>query len=180
MPEDEDPEHAVDPFAPRETLAAAGARTTRSRARAGIAPVVVKTALVAQVREGHLYVYMPPLHRLEDYLALLEVVEGAARQLRHPVAIERYPPSRDPRIAALNVTPDPGVIEVNVQPATTWTELMHLNDVRYAQAREARLATEKFMLDGRHSGTGGGNHVTLGGATPADSPLLRGLTCCAA
>ena len=29
------------------------------------------------------------------------------------------------------------------------------------------------MLDGRHTGTGGGNHVTIGGATPADSPILR-------
>jgi uncharacterized protein (DUF2126 family) len=29
------------------------------------------------------------------------------------------------------------------------------------------------MLDGRHTGTGGGNHVPPGGAPPADSPLLR-------
>ena len=176
LPKDEDPEHAVDPFAARDMLAAAGARNQRTKtaaARAAIAPVVVKTAVVAQARAGHLYVYMPPLHRVEDYLALLEAVENAARQLQQPVAIEGYPPPRDPRIAVLNVTPDPGVIEVNVQPAGTWTELIHLNDVLYAEAREARLGTEKFMLDGRHAGTGGGNHITLGGATPADSPLLR-------
>jgi uncharacterized protein (DUF2126 family) len=65
------------------------------------------------------------------------------------------------------------VIEVNIHPASDWDELSHNVTALYEEARLARLGTEKFMLDGRHTGTGGGNHVTIGGPTAADSPLLR-------
>ncbi len=134
---------------------------------------VIKTALTVQARGGHVYVFMPPLMRLEDYLALLAAVEATASAKGHPIAIEGYTPPRDHRIRVLNVTPDPGVIEVNIHPASSWDELIATTETLYEDARQTRLGTEKFMLDGRHTGTGGGNHVTLGGATPADSPLLR-------
>ena len=156
-------------------------RTPRSAARsatakpAAVAPKdVIKTALCVEVRDGHLHVFMPPLMRLEDYVALLAAIEDdGARDCGQPVAIEGYTPPRDPRVRVLNVTPDPGVIEVNIHPASSWDELVATTETLYEEARQSRLGTEKFMLDGRHTGTGGGNHVTLGGATPADSPLLR-------
>jgi uncharacterized protein (DUF2126 family) len=134
---------------------------------------VIKTALCVEVRNGHLHVFMPPLVRLEDYLDLLASIEATAAQERLPVVIEGYTPPRDPRVRVLNVTPDPGVIEVNVHPASSWDELVAITETLYEEARDARLSTEKFMQDGRHTGTGGGNHVTLGGASAADSPLLR-------
>ena len=174
LPDEIEHEHPVDPFAPRGELPMASALGPGVAKVRGSKPrEVVKTALAVQVRNGHVYVFMPPLQRFEDYAALLLAIEDIARAVGVPIAIEGYTPPRDPRIRVLNVTPDPGVIEVNIQPAASWRELIATTSTLYEEARQTRLGTEKFMLDGRHTGTGGGNHVTLGGATPADSPLLR-------
>jgi len=134
---------------------------------------VVRTALCVEPRDGLLHVFMPPATRLEEYLQLVAAVEAAAREAGVQVVFEGYEPPRDARLAVLRVTPDPGVIEVNVDPAARWDELVARTTGLYEAAHQTRLSTEKFMLDGRHVGTGGGNHVTLGGATPTDSPFLR-------
>ena len=134
---------------------------------------IVRTALCAEAREGRLHLFMPPLARLEDYLELISVIEATAVAMNVPVVIEGYEPPRDPRLRQLRVTPDPGVLEVNVQPAASWDELVEHTEFLYQAAHETRLRGEKFMLDGRHTGTGGGNHFVLGGATPSDSPFLR-------
>jgi uncharacterized protein (DUF2126 family) len=120
-----------------------------------------------------LYVFMPPLERLEDYLRLVTAVEATAQQLGMQIVLEGYAPPRDPRLKLLQVTPDPGVIEVNIHPVSHWKELVHNTEFLYQAAFESRLSAEKFMTDGRHTGTGGGNHFVMGGATPADSPFLR-------
>ena len=124
-------------------------------------------------QSGVLYVFMPPLKFLEDYLELLAAVEATAAELQMKIVLEGYPPPRDPRLKTLAVTPDPGVIEVNIHPAHGWGELVDHTEFLYEAAHQTRLSTEKFMLDGRHTGTGGGNHFVLGGATVADSPFLR-------
>jgi uncharacterized protein (DUF2126 family) len=124
-------------------------------------------------KSGMLYVFMPPLKFLEDYLLLLAALEAQAAAQGVKIVLEGYPPPRDPRLKLLAVTPDPGVIEVNIHPAHSWAELVDHTEFLYDAAHQTRLSTEKFMLDGRHTGTGGGNHFVLGGATPADSPFLR-------
>ena len=174
LPEDVEHDPEPDPFATREGLRKRNEMTTRAgRARGGKPREVIKTALAVEVRNGHLRVFVPPVRKIDPYAALIAAIEETARQCGTPVIVEGYPPPRDPRVRALLVTPDPGVIEVNVHPSSSWRELIETTQTLYEEARQARLATEKFMLDGRHAGTGGGNHVTLGGATPADSPLLR-------
>ena len=134
---------------------------------------IVRTAICVEARGGKLHVFMPPVALMEEYLELIVAIEDTAAELKMPVVIEGYTPPFDPRIDVLKITPDPGVIEVNLHPSSTWDELVSRTTLLYEEARQTRLGTEKFMVDGRHTGTGGGNHIILGGATPSDSPILR-------
>jgi uncharacterized protein (DUF2126 family)/transglutaminase-like putative cysteine protease len=134
---------------------------------------ITRTALCAEARNGVLYVFMPPATRLEDYLELVAAIEATASSQSQPIILEGYEPPRDPRLNSFRVTPDPGVVEVNIHPSESWDELVKRTTHLYEQARQSRLTSEKFMLDGRHTGTGGGNHFVLGGATTNDSPFLR-------
>jgi uncharacterized protein (DUF2126 family) len=160
---------------PRASVLRAAADRPESLApeRGVSAPGIVRTALCVEPRNGSLYVFMPPLKRLEDYLDLVSAIEAAAAASGQPVLIEGYPPPEDERLVHFSITPDPGVIEVNIQPAAGWDDIVDHTTLLYEEAHYAGLTTEKFMVDGRHTGTGGGNHFVLGGATPADSPFLR-------
>ncbi len=134
---------------------------------------ITRSALCVEPRDGCLRVFMPPLDELEQYLELVAAIEKTARDLSCPVQVEGYGPPFDPRISVFKVTPDPGVIEVNVPPVSTWAEIVEQTESLYETARHTKLAAEKFDIDGTHIGSGGGNHMVLGGATPGDSPFLR-------
>jgi uncharacterized protein (DUF2126 family) len=200
-PELRQPFQETDPFAPRSVLPGAGRplgpgsvseRYTTIRhevpsyslgahglAEQGMAdaeregPWFVRTAMAFEPRDGNLHVFLPPLGDVAHWLDLVAEIEATAAELAQPIVLEGYPAPHDPRLKRLSVTPDPGVIEVNVHPAHSWQEMVENTEILYEEARLARLGTEKFMLDGRHTGTGGGNHVTLGGPSAGDSPILR-------
>ena len=148
--------------------AADAKRAARSAHQAAVEKYALKPG-----QSSIVYIFMPPLDEVDDYLALVTAIEATAEQLQLPVVLEGYPPPRDKRLKMLQITPDPGVIEANIQPVHHWRELVDNTEFLYQSAFESRLSAEKFMVDGRHTGTGGGNHFVLGGATPADSPFLR-------
>ncbi len=195
-PSDRDPFIELDPFAPRnplptrddrarqirvagESLGEGGTSTASASASDRVpgpgesAAWVIRTALCVEARDGRLHVFLPPVQYMEDYLDLITQVEATAKAQGTPLWIEGYPPPLDDRFNHFSVTPDPGVIEVNLHPAHDWDELVSQTTTLYDEAHKTRLAAEKFMVDGRHTGTGGGNHVVLGGPSAADSPILR-------
>ncbi|MUZ75718.1 IMP dehydrogenase [Agrobacterium vitis] len=187
--------HTADPSIPRAPLPDFGPDTREGRAlseasrktsdsqqdrneqniagSAGDITGAVRTAMSVEPRDGRLCVFMPPVERIEDYLELVAAAETAARNLGLPIHIEGYAPPQDERINVIRVAPDPGVIEVNIHPADSWQDCVTTTDIIYEEARQTRLGADKFMIDGRHTGTGGGNHVVVGGANPGDSPFLR-------
>jgi uncharacterized protein (DUF2126 family)/transglutaminase-like putative cysteine protease len=185
-PDDIEYEFEDDPLAPREKLPKKPARRMDLFALSvaddplPASPLIgesaketIRPALCVEVREGRLHVFMPYTPKLPDYLDLLAAIEDTCVYVKKPVWIEGYPPPSDPRLRSFSITPDPGVVEVNLPPAASWDELHKLHNLVFEEARINRLTAEKFMYDGRHSATGGGNHIVIGGPTSSDSPLLR-------
>lgn len=170
------PRHSV---APRTEAYGAGARAQElvrqylAKNDTQIFTADTRTALCVEPRGGRLCVFLPPVEVLEDYIDLIAAIEQVAIELNTPLHLEGYPPPFDYRLNLIRIAPDPGVIEVNVHPSDTWAGCVEITRILYEEARLARLGTEKFMVDGRHTGTGGGNHVVVGGGIPADSPFLR-------
>jgi uncharacterized protein (DUF2126 family)/transglutaminase-like putative cysteine protease len=157
----------------RASFAAAEAVQERVEQEMGDVHGAVRTAVSVELRDGRLCVFMPPVEELEYYLDLVAAAEKAAKALNVAVHIEGYAPPDDPRMNVIRVAPDPGVIEVNIHPASNWTDCVNITETVYEAARQTRLGADKFMIDGKHTGTGGGNHVVVGGATPMDSPFVR-------
>jgi uncharacterized protein (DUF2126 family) len=133
----------------------------------------VRTAITIEPRDGKLSVFLPPVPTAEAYIDMIAAIEETAAELEMPVHLDGYAPPHDPRINVIKATPDPGVIEVNIHPATNWDDQVAITEALYDEARHCHLDTIKFMHDGRQVGSGGGNHIVVGGATPDDSPFLR-------
>jgi len=136
-------------------------------------PNSIRIALTVEAKQGSIHLFIPPFSNVRSFLDLISAIENTATELRIPVVVGGYPPPVNSGIEGFQITPDPGVIEVNIHPASNWDELVKINNTLYETARECGLGTEKYLLDGRPVSTGGGAHITLGGKTPGESPILR-------
>jgi uncharacterized protein (DUF2126 family)/transglutaminase-like putative cysteine protease len=172
-PEKPAEEEARDDFAEDSPLRKHPRKEIFKREAEGAVADNVRTAICIEPRSGRLHVFLPPVESADDFVELIAAIEQTCLDLEMPVIIEGYLPPHDDRLGQIKVTPDPGVIEVNVHPVESWRDLVDLTTTLYDEARQTRLGTEKFDLDGHHTGTGGGNHIVLGASTPLDSPFLR-------
>ncbi len=181
------PEEPVDPPDPRRekpeeekpepqakvVLVVGEGRTAKEPSKTKeIPPKPVRTALSVESRGGELHVFLPPVATAEDFEALVAAVDATRRETGLDVALEGYPPPSAPGLLRFSVTPDPGVLEVNLPPSPDLASHAALVETVFDAALHAGLHSEKYLLDGRMSGSGGGNHVTLGGPTPLESPFL--------
>jgi uncharacterized protein (DUF2126 family) len=137
------------------------------------APWIIRTALCVEPRDGRLHIFMPPAETTEDYLDLV----AGHRNRRHRNGHAGHHRGRN---AAARSAPEQARRHARPRrhrgqhaPEQDWDELVERTEILYEEARQTRLGTEKFMLDGRHTGTGGGNHIIIGGGSAADSPVLR-------
>jgi uncharacterized protein (DUF2126 family)/transglutaminase-like putative cysteine protease len=137
------------------------------------APELVRPALCVQAVEGRLHVFLPYIPVVADYLDLVAAVEDTCEHLRMPIWLEGYPPPHDPRLRLYGLTPDPGVLEVNLPPTANWDELEELNATLHEEAHQHRLIAGKFAYDGGHLSTGGGSHIVMGSTSVLESPVLR-------
>ena len=133
----------------------------------------IRTALCVEPRAGRIHVFLPPLPTAARFCDIVQSIDETAADLDLDVQIEGYPPPSSPELLRLAVTPDPGVIEVNIPPTRTAREHAALMEAVFEAALASGLHAEKHQLDGRQAGSGGGNHVTLGGPTPLSSPFIR-------
>ncbi|WP_027581931.1 transglutaminase family protein [Bradyrhizobium sp. Ai1a-2] len=172
LPEDYPYIIEIDPMAPRDRLPDFDEELKRLLEDLP-EPPPVRTAMSIEIRDGTLCAFMPPVEKADDYLELIAAIEATAEELQLPVHVEGYGPPFDPRIEVIKVTPDPGVIEINIQPAQSWRDAVDITFGLYEDAAKVRLGANRFLIDGRHTGTGGGNHIVVGGSNPQDSPFLR-------
>lgn len=137
------------------------------------APNSIQVALTVEIHAGNLQIFIPPISSTECFLDLIAQLETTAQSLGLPIQLTGYLPSDHGGLTGFQITPDPGVIEVNIHPIAHWPELVSLHEQLYAAATECGLTCQKIAADGLPTDTGGGAHITIGGRSVEHSPILR-------
>jgi uncharacterized protein (DUF2126 family)/transglutaminase-like putative cysteine protease len=133
----------------------------------------LRTAVCIECKGNELYLFIPPLSQLESFIDLIKSIEYTSKKTKISVLLNGYCPPIDNRLNYFSVTPDPGVLEINIHPSKTWQEIVEKNRIIEEEAKKCHLTTTKTMPNGRIIASGGGNHITLGGETPNESPFLQ-------
>ena len=133
----------------------------------------MRTALTVEVRHGALEIFVPPLD-WEGFQALIEFFKetiGASR-FQEIVFCGYAPKAAGDELLKFGLAADPGVLEVNLPPADTWSEYDdHLTHSAKAAAAVG-LKLTKLQLNGAIHGTGGGAHLAFGGPSEEANPFL--------
>ncbi|MBS2037713.1 transglutaminase family protein [bacterium] len=136
----------------------------------------VRTALCVSEAGGRLQVFLPPLSRVSAWMQLLQALRQSGAALEVSGYAPPIPDLQDEGLEGfrqLSVTPDPGVIEVNLHPASSWPELVEIVAGVDEEARACGLVSHRLGRDGSVLGSGGGCHVVVGGPSPRQSPFVR-------
>ncbi|HSI04083.1 MAG: transglutaminase family protein [Myxococcota bacterium] len=166
------PKAEVDLTPPEEPVVPRDPRRGKETKPAKAAKAPVRTAACVELRDDTLFVFVPPSTTADDFFAMVALIDRARAELDVEVQLEGYPPPGGGEVYRLSVTPDPGVLEVNLPVTTTTREHAALFDAVFDGALHAGLHSEKYLLDGRMAGSGGGNHLTFGGPAPLESPFV--------
>jgi uncharacterized protein (DUF2126 family) len=145
----------------------AGLRLPWSEAR-GRGP---QRALTVQCRDGCLEIFLPPL-RQEAWTELLEAVVGALPPGCAAEFSGYLPEDEAGRWHHLEVSIDPGVLEINFPPSASWREYDGWLRALDRAQRRAGLRPWKIGPDGNARGTDGGHHLLLGGPRREDHPFF--------
>lgn len=134
---------------------------------------VNRRALTAEILDGKLHIFLPPLLQA-PLLALLEGVAATLRDLHLADAIfGGYVPSDEASVwSRLAIASDPGVLEVNLPPCLTWRDYAHWLDVLERACAPAGLRSYKQLSAEEQIGSGGGNHLLFGGPSLDENPLF--------
>lgn len=122
---------------------------------------------------GVVRVELPGLPDVPAFVALLQDLAEAARRAEQPaLVLAGCPPPVNPSAAWTTVTPDPGVIEVNMAPAPNVSTFLDWMRELHGAASRHSLSPERYWFNGDVADSGGGGHLTLGGPTAERSPFF--------
>jgi uncharacterized protein (DUF2126 family) len=144
-------------------------------AEAGVFLLLAGACPSEDAREASVWqLELPAFRSCEHFRQLLEIVAAAtsAAGWDHLI-LTGCPPPVDETVYWTTITPDPGVLEVNMAPASSLDEFCREQRLLHQAAQAVGLDPRQLMFNGQELDSGGGQHLTFGGPSPEASPFFR-------